>query len=55
MNFKTKIKLVKSKKVDEIFLTLSGSEAQQAYPILERLQLAGVMVRIVPDWGNLVP
>ncbi|RKY23369.1 MAG: undecaprenyl-phosphate glucose phosphotransferase [Planctomycetota bacterium] len=45
---------VKSKKVDEIFLTLSGSEAQQAYPILERLQLAGVMVRIVPDWGNLV-
>ena len=44
---------VKAKDVDEIYLTLSGSEAQQVYPILERLQWAGVMVRIVPDWGNL--
>jgi exopolysaccharide biosynthesis polyprenyl glycosylphosphotransferase len=44
---------VKPKDVDEIYLTLSGSEAQQVYPILERLQWAGVMVRIVPDWGNL--
>ncbi len=46
--------LVKSKRIDEVYLTLSGSEAQEAYPILESLQCTGVTIRIVPDWGNLM-
>lgn len=46
--------LVKEKKIDEVFLTLSGNEAQESYPLLESLQCAGVTIRIVPDWGNLM-
>jgi exopolysaccharide biosynthesis polyprenyl glycosylphosphotransferase len=46
--------LVKGKKIDEVYLTLSGSEAQEVYPILESLQCSGVTIRIVPDWGNLM-
>ncbi|MFA5252010.1 MAG: undecaprenyl-phosphate glucose phosphotransferase [Phycisphaerae bacterium] len=46
--------LVKEKSIDEVYLTLSGNEAQEAYPILESLQSAGVTIRIVPDWGNLM-
>ncbi len=46
--------LVKTKRIDEVFLTLSGNEAQEVYPILESLQSAGITVRIVPDWGNLM-
>ena len=46
--------LVKAKQIDEVYLTLSGSEAQQVYPILESIQCAGVTIRIVPDWGNLM-
>jgi exopolysaccharide biosynthesis polyprenyl glycosylphosphotransferase len=46
--------LVKAKRIDEVYLTLSGSEAQDAYPILESLQSAGMTIRIVPDWGNLM-
>jgi len=46
--------LVKAKRIDEVFLTLSGNEAQEVYPILESLQCAGVTIRIVPDWGNLM-
>jgi len=45
--------LINPKDVDEVYLTLSGAEAQAAYPLLERLQWAGVTVRIVPDWGSL--
>ena len=45
--------LVKTKTIDEVYLALSGNEAQKAYPILEELQSAGVTIRIVPDWGNL--
>ena len=44
---------ISPKDIDEVYLTLSGSEAQQVYPLLERLQWAGITVRIVPDWGNL--
>jgi len=47
-------KLVKEKRIDEVFLTLGGNEAQKAYPILEALQCAGATIRIVPDWGNLM-
>jgi len=46
--------LVKDKDIDEVYLTLSGVDAQTAYPLLERLQWAGVTVRIIPDWGNLI-
>ncbi len=46
--------LTKAKGVDEVYLTLSGNEAQQVYPILESLQRAGVTIRIIPDWGNLI-
>jgi exopolysaccharide biosynthesis polyprenyl glycosylphosphotransferase len=46
--------LVKEKRIDEVYLTLGGNEAQEVYPILESLQSAGVTIRIVPDWGNLM-
>ncbi|MFA5239545.1 MAG: undecaprenyl-phosphate glucose phosphotransferase [Phycisphaerae bacterium] len=46
--------LIKTKRIDEVFLTLSGSEAQEVYPILESLQCAGLTIRIVPDWGSLM-
>lgn len=46
--------LVKAGQIDEVYLTLSGSEAQQVYPMLESLQCAGITIRIIPDWGNLV-
>ena len=45
--------LVKDKEVDEVYLTLYGNEAQQAYPILKSLQGAGINIRIIPDCGNL--
>ncbi len=45
--------LINPKDVDEVYLTLSGAEAQEAYPLLEQLQGAGITVRIVPDWGGL--
>jgi len=45
--------LAKTKAIDEVYLALSGDEAQKAYPILEALQSAGVTIRITPDWGNL--
>jgi exopolysaccharide biosynthesis polyprenyl glycosylphosphotransferase len=46
--------LAKVKRLDEIYLTLSGNSAQQVYPALESLQRAGMNVRIIPDWGNLI-
>jgi len=46
--------LAKAKQVDEVYLTLSGNNAQQVYPTLESLQRAGINVRIIPDWGNLI-
>jgi len=45
--------LVKTEAIDEIYLALSGDEAQKAYPILKSLQSAGVTIRIIPDWGDL--
>ena len=46
--------LVKTETIDEIYLALSGKEAQRAYSVLKDLQSAGVTIRIIPDWGNLV-
>jgi exopolysaccharide biosynthesis polyprenyl glycosylphosphotransferase len=46
--------LVKAKEIDEVYLALSGSEAQQVYPALESLQYTGMTIRIIPDWGNLI-
>jgi Undecaprenyl-phosphate glucose phosphotransferase len=40
--------------VDEVYLTLGGTPAQKAYPVLESLQANGVSIRVVPDWGNLI-
>jgi Undecaprenyl-phosphate glucose phosphotransferase len=45
--------LLKIATIDEVYLALDGSEAQQAYPVLEKLQAVGVTIRIIPDWGNL--
>ncbi len=45
--------LLKTEAIDEVYLALSGSEAQNAYPVLEDLQSSGVTIRIIPDWGNL--
>ncbi len=45
--------LVKTETIDEVYLALSGNEAQKAYPILKSLQSSGVTIRIIPDWGNL--
>lgn len=46
--------LVKSETIDEVYLSLSGNEAQKAYPVLKDLQSVGVTIRVIPDWGNLV-
>lgn len=46
--------LAETKQIDEVYLTLSGNSAQQVYPALESLQRAGINVRIIPDWGNLI-
>jgi Undecaprenyl-phosphate glucose phosphotransferase len=45
--------LVETETIDEVYLALSGKEAQKAYPILKNLQSAGITIRIIPDWGNL--
>ncbi len=45
--------LVKTKTIDEVYLALSGKEAQKTYPVLKNLQSAGTTIRIIPDWGNL--
>jgi Undecaprenyl-phosphate glucose phosphotransferase len=45
--------LVKTETIDEVYLALSGKEAQKAYPVLKNLQSSGVTIRIIPDWGNL--
>lgn len=45
--------LVKTETIDEVYLALSGNEAQKAYPILKSLQSCGITIRIIPDWGNL--
>ncbi|MGB8227081.1 MAG: undecaprenyl-phosphate glucose phosphotransferase [Sedimentisphaerales bacterium] len=45
--------LVKTKTIDEVYLALSGNEAQKSYPILNTLQSTGITIRIIPDWGNL--
>lgn len=46
--------LIKTETISEVYLALSGNEAQKTYPILESLQSAGITIRIIPDWGNLV-
>ena len=45
--------LAKTETIDEVYLTLDGSNAQKAYPVLEAIQSAGTTIRIIPDWGNL--
>ncbi len=45
--------LLKTETIDEVYLALSGNEAQNAYAVLEDLQSSGVTIRIIPDWGNL--
>jgi Undecaprenyl-phosphate glucose phosphotransferase len=45
--------LAKTETIDEVYLALSGKEAQKAYPVLKNLQSSGVTIRIIPDWGNL--
>lgn len=45
---------VKPGKIDEVYFTLSGREAQQTYQILQSLQCSGITIRVIPDWGNLI-
>lgn len=40
--------------VDEVYLAATGNTAQRAYPVLEKLQLKGHRIRIIPDWGKLI-
>jgi len=47
------VDLIKTESIDEVYLALSGSEAQNVYPILKAIQSSGVIIRIMPDWGNL--
>ncbi len=46
--------LVKAEHINEVYLALSGTEAQAVYSTLEHLQSTGITVRIIPDWGNLI-
>lgn len=39
--------------VDEVYLATSGSDVQQVYPILRKLQTRGLAIRILPNWGSL--
>jgi Undecaprenyl-phosphate glucose phosphotransferase len=45
--------LAETETIDEVYLALSGKEAQKTYPVLKTLQSSGVTIRIIPDWGNL--
>jgi Undecaprenyl-phosphate glucose phosphotransferase len=45
--------LVETETIDEVYLALSGKEAQKVYPVLKNLQSTGTTIRIIPDWGNL--
>jgi Undecaprenyl-phosphate glucose phosphotransferase len=45
--------LAETETIDEVYLALSGKEAQKTYPVLKNLQSSGVTIRIIPDWGNL--
>lgn len=45
--------LAKMKAIDEVYLSLTGNEAQKTYPILKDIQSNGVTIRIIPDWSTL--
>jgi exopolysaccharide biosynthesis polyprenyl glycosylphosphotransferase len=47
------LELVKTRNVDEVYLALDKNGAD-IYPILETLQSQGIIIRIVPSWGNLI-
>ena len=46
--------LVKTRDIDEVYVALGGLEMQGIYSVLKTLQSAGMTIRIIPDWGNLV-
>ncbi len=46
--------LIKTKNIDEVYLTLDGNQAQKVYPVLKTLQSTGITIRIIPDWGELI-
>ena len=50
---KEALNLIKNRDIDEVYMALDKSNSN-LYPILEALQLQGITVRIVPDWGNLI-
>lgn len=45
--------LITTETIDEVYLALSGDEAQKAYPVLKDIESAGITIRIIPDWGDL--
>jgi exopolysaccharide biosynthesis polyprenyl glycosylphosphotransferase len=47
------VDLIKTESIDEVYLVMSGSGAQDVYPILKAIQSSGVIIRIMPDWGDL--
>lgn len=46
--------LTKTTDIDEVYLALDSVWSLNVYPTLESLQSLGVIIRIIPDWGNLV-
>lgn len=48
------VEIVKQHPVDEIYLTLDGHKALRTFTVLEEIQTFGVIIRIIPDWGNLI-
>jgi len=53
-NIEKILELSRTKNVDEIYVTIGGNEFLQICNFLESLQAAGVTIRIIPDWGNLM-
>lgn len=47
------VTIASNAEIDEIYLAKSGTGIQRIHPMLEKLQCAGITVRILPDWGEL--
>lgn len=46
--------LAKKHRIDELYLTLVGEQVQEIQPYLKKIQMKGVTIRLVPDWGDLL-
>jgi len=48
------LKSTKQGEIDEAYLALDNNSSQKIYPLLASLQSSGIIIRILPDWGNLI-